>query len=452
MHSPLSPRRWLAALAIACAVLLPSAAVRAGSEDGDDGRVTVPAETTHDGNLYAFGDEVLIDGLVTGDVVGAAKTVRIGPDGQVNGDVLAAAYAVEVLGTVDGDVRAAAYMVEVGPTGSVGGEVAAVAYSVDVDSGGRVASDLLSGGYQLLVDGTVGHDVRFAGAALVINGTVEGDVHAYVSGAEAKARQPFVFSFNEDVPQPRTVAEPGLMVGEDATIGGTLVYTSTAEAALPGAAQLGGVTFNQTVEPVDAAREQKPMAWWQRALRIYAALLIVGFLLLWLAPRAMKPAVAALRSRPLPAFGYGLVAAVGDVAAIVALTIAFVLVLALVAVLTLGGQLAWPAVSLFVVLAVLLTFGFMLLLLVGTLVSAQSLGQLIVRAQAESSLGRRVGALLVGAAIVAALLALPAGLGTLFGLIAGLFGLGGLALAWLGQRHPPTPMEARLATPLPGDM
>jgi cytoskeletal protein CcmA (bactofilin family) len=442
------------ALLVAAATLaVPAAAwANAGAHDADV--ISVGAGTTHDGNLYAFGSEVRIDGLVTGDVVGAGQTVRIGPTGRVQGDVLAAAYAVQVEGTVDGDVRGAAFMVDVGSAAKVGGEVAAAAYSVDERAGGRIGSDVLAAAYQLVVDGEVGHDVRFAGAALVINGNVGGDVDAVVAGSNTQASRPFVPDFGATaLPVPRITANPGLTVGSTATIAGTLTYTSTTEAAIPATATAGAVTFNQVAPRRTDKPAPEPTPWWATALRDFVALAIVGLLLLWLAPRIIHPAVAALRGRPLPAIGYGVVAAVGDLAALVALIIAFILVLVVIGLLTLGGQLAVPTIGLFVILAALLTFGFVLLMLVGTIVSAQCLGQLLLRVREDSGLGRRLAALLVGAAILAVLIALPAGLGALAGLVIGLFGVGGLLLAWLAHRQPAQRgpgADLPTATPLPG--
>ncbi len=440
---------WLLATLAVVLLAVPTAWAQNSVTSADE--VVVAEGETHEGNLYAFGDSVRIDGTVTGDVVSAGKTVHIGRQGRVRGDVLAAGYAIQVDGQISGDLRVAAYMVEV-DAGSVGGDLAAVGFSHDIGPEGAIGQDVLVGGYQLLLDGAVGGNVHFAGAALDINGTVDGNVDAYVNGSDGEggpAALPFGMFFGDrELPQPSRTASQGLTVGPDADIGGTLAYTSSVAAELPGGVA-GGIAFNEQATDETAAANEPETPLWLAMLRTFLALAILGLLVLWLLPRLLVPASSALRARPGASLGYGLLALVGDIAALVALVVAFVLAMIFAGILHLGGGLAWPATALLVVSAVLLTFGFALALLLGTIAAGNAMGGFLLRNDEAANAPRRVGALLVGLAIVAVLVSLPWGLGFLLGLVLSLLGLGGLVLAWLTGRRTPPQLAPAAYPPLP---
>ena len=78
------------------------------------------------------------------------------------------------------------------------------------------------------------------------------------------------------------------------------------------------------------------------------------------------------------------------------------------------------------------------------------LGAWLLRSGADAGLGRRIGALVLGLAIVAVVITIPWGIGTLVHLIVALFGVGALALAWLAGRQKGAAVEPAPATiPLP---
>jgi cytoskeletal protein CcmA (bactofilin family) len=446
----------LAALATLATLVAPP--VRAQDEDED--RIVIAKGTVHDGNLYAFAQDVVVDGTVTGDVVGAGQIVQVGESGRVEGDLLGAGYAVLVDGEVAGDVRAAGYMIQLGPAARVGGDLAGAGYSLGVGEGATVGGDLLGTGYQLLADGRIRNNLRFAGAGLALNGPVDGDVWADVAASGEPADQPFMFSFgNRALPQPDRIARTGLTVGEAARVGGDLTYESPTEAVLPEGLAEGTVTFERAAAddgPSAAERAERATPWWQRALLTFLGLAIAGLLAVWLAPRLMRPASAALRVRPIASLGYGLGAVFADLIGLIALVIAFALALAAVLGLQLAGTLGMPLVAGFVVLAVLMTFGLIVALFLGTLVTGNSIGNALLRTDATARDSRRVIGLLLGLAIVALLVSLPYGFGALVGFVIAVLGLGGLTLAWLrrgpaaGDAAAAEPPPAALAVPLPG--
>jgi len=88
----------LAVVAGMLAIGLPASAFAAEVHSGDT--VLVPAGETINDDVYAFGNNVIIQGTVNGDVIAAGSTVTI--NGHVTGNVMAAGNTVTVSAPVDG--------------------------------------------------------------------------------------------------------------------------------------------------------------------------------------------------------------------------------------------------------------------------------------------------------------------------------------------------------------
>ncbi|MBU0598045.1 polymer-forming cytoskeletal protein [Patescibacteria group bacterium] len=69
-------------------------------------KVTVSSNEVIDDNFVRFGNEIIIDGDINGDVIVAGNTITI--NGQVLGDVIAAGENITINGQVAGNVRVGA--------------------------------------------------------------------------------------------------------------------------------------------------------------------------------------------------------------------------------------------------------------------------------------------------------------------------------------------------------
>jgi anti-sigma factor RsiW len=130
--------------------------------------VTVAAGQTLDDTLFAAGDTVLIDGVVTGNVFAFARRVAV--KGTVKGDLICFAQTVDVQGTVGGTVYSFSQWIHT--AGHVAGSSVNFGQSVVTYSGARVDGDLISFGSDALVDGVVGRDAWMAGARMDVGGNV----------------------------------------------------------------------------------------------------------------------------------------------------------------------------------------------------------------------------------------------------------------------------------------
>lgn len=257
-------RRRLAVLLIATLVVFGGMPMIAGAQQfgpngpGSDGAVggtvRVDAGETYQGNLEAAAGSVVIAGTVEGDVSAAAGSVIVTDSGRVNGSLDAAAGSVVIEGVVEGPL-------------TVGGA------SLELREGSRV--------------GTLE-----AGAADVrLDGAVDGDA---------------------------TVGADTLAVGPTATIGGSLTYDAEDFTLADDATVSGSVTRDDSLSVTgpdvfgsDGRSALPSIPSWVGAL--YGALvnLLLGAVLLLVAPRFARELVSTGTSRTLRSGGIGLLTLVG---------------------------------------------------------------------------------------------------------------------------------------------
>jgi cytoskeletal protein CcmA (bactofilin family) len=335
------------------------------------------------GGKLRSGGEVVIaaDETVSGDLYASGGQVRI--DGTVDGDLIASGGQVVVTGTVSGDVLAGSGRVDV--SGEVTGDARLGAGQVTVS--GTVGEDLVVGAGQTTISssGQVGEDFIFGTGQTTLDGAVEGNV----LGAAGNYRRTGTVGGTEDVVVGRE---------KEKTFGDRLLD----------------------------------------ALQRFIAILVIGALLLWLAPRVVEGAADTLRRRPWASLGVGVLGCVGFfvlclVILLVMILLAIVLGLIrlddLVGLTLFGGSTAITGV----VFAFVLAVAFVAQAVVGLAVGRLMIGIAPVR---------RWLALVLGVLIVVVLGAIPV-VGGWLGLIIALFGLGALILEFRPRRRrAPAPAPA----------
>lgn len=258
--------RRTVALLLVVALLLPAATgLGAAQSQGASGTIVVEEGETVDG-VDAVAGTIVIRGTVTGDVSGAAGTIRVAETGRVGGNVEAAGGSVVVAGTVDGDVQVGGGSFELTRTGRIGG-------ALDVGAG------------SVAVDGTVGGDVRAAGDSVTL-------------GPDADVGGEFRYDAEEFTQSP------------DATVAGGVVE----DPSLRGNAGTGfGPSLGLGTIPS-----------WVGSVYAFAASLLLGVVLLLAFPRFSEAVVGRARERPLVSGGVGLLLLLGIPVALVAVAITVV--------------------------------------------------------------------------------------------------------------------------------
>jgi hypothetical protein len=144
------------------------------------GQITVASGETFDGDLYASGGRILIEGTVDGDLIAAGGQVTI--SGQVSGDLIASAGTVDVSGDVGGDARVASGQATV--SGSIGEDLFVASGQATVSDSGEIGEDLVFGTGRMTMNGTVGGDVLGAAGAYNRQGTVAGTENVQIREVE----------------------------------------------------------------------------------------------------------------------------------------------------------------------------------------------------------------------------------------------------------------------------
>jgi cytoskeletal protein CcmA (bactofilin family) len=138
--------------------------IRAGGE------VVVASGETVDGDLYASGGQVRIEGTVDGDLIAGAGQVQI--SGEVTGDALVGSGNVDIPGQVGGDARLGTGQATI--SGSVGEDLVIGSGRVTITSSGQVSEDFIFGTGQTTLDGRVDGDVLGSTGSYTRRGTVGG--------------------------------------------------------------------------------------------------------------------------------------------------------------------------------------------------------------------------------------------------------------------------------------
>ena len=339
------------------------------------------------GGKFRTGNEVVIpaDEEVSGDLYASGGQIRI--EGTVQGDLVATAGTVSVTGEVGGDVIAGGGTVEI--SGEVGGDVRAGAGTVTVD--GSIGEDLLVGAGTLTVSsgGEIGEDLVFGTGSTTLAGRVVGDVLGSTGGYDRTGE----IGGTEDV-----------RIDE----GGVLEEPTAADRVLD-------------------------------AVRRFVVLLVIGTLLLGIAPSVVERPAAALRGRPWASLGIGAIGIVGIVAAFFAIILAMIVLSLLFGLITLGELVGLIVFTGIVALVLLVFLVYVVFAYLAHLVVAMWLGRL---AFGGESRGQRWAALALGVFVVVVLTSLPA-VGGWLGFLIVLFGLGAILIALNSLRRRPT------ETPLP---
>ena len=288
-------RRWLViTLAAFLAVAVSGAAFSA--QLANDEIYRVAAGEVVDDDLYVFASEIYIDGTVRGDLIAGAQYIEIGPTGTIEGDLWASGASIVVQGAVLDDLRAAAAGVEI--SGLVGDDAFLTGGGGQFDFPVPTGAPSIATG--LRISGEIGGDAFvFAGGA-DISGVIAGDF----SGAMGTLDLAGVIGGDADV----NAAE--FRIGDAARIGGLLKYSTPEQLEFP-AGVTRDIEFDQPApESADGSIVGAAIRWILRTAAIVIGVAILGWLLFRFKPNTLVRPAAAIRANPVETGLFGLIAAV----------------------------------------------------------------------------------------------------------------------------------------------
>lgn len=337
--------------------------------------ISIGKNETVDSTAYLAGSTITVAGTVSGDLYCAGQTVDI--IGTVEGDVICAGQTVTISGAVLGNVRVAGQTVTL--SGPVARSVTAFGQTVTMTAGAVVNNDITMYGSSLQLGGKVGRDATFGGQNVTVEGTIGRDA---------------------------TVTDQQLALGGAARIGGSLNYTSNNQVQLASGALVTGQTLRHNPPQPEQRKPRNIFAVHVAAVAFwFGAFLVLGLILLGLAPRSLRSSSAAMVKQG----GWALLA--GIVALIMTPIVAIMLMVTIIGI-PAGVVLIWLWLTAMVMSFVYSSY------VVGEWVAAQASWKLKWPG---------VLALLIGLVILTLLMLIPV-VGGLFGFLALVWGLGGQVL------------------------
>ena len=324
---------------------------------------TVPAGVKVDDDLVLYGETVTIDGDVNGNVFALGGTVTV--NGKVDGNLYAISQQITINGEVTDGVYGMALELAFGPEGKVGRNAAFLGLTVTMPQGSSIGRDLT--GIFLL-------GAQFAG-------NVSRDTTAVIGPLE----------FVRLIVRMLNIEAPAFL---------------SPQTALPGAFKLASpVAYKVNGQGIlDSLLSQR---WLFSMIRDYIALLVVGLLVLWLAPSQLRKWGNKAMHSPFSSLGMGLVIVVVG-------TIGLALLWTLFLAIALGlGKIGFSGLGSAVGLLGFFTVGtagvivYVLVAFISKLVFAFQAGFLILKKYDRQSFWYRLGVLALGLLIYVILVAIP---------------------------------------------
>lgn len=348
--------------------------------------------------LVLSAESVVLEGAAEDDLfIFAGQQIDL--RGETLGDAWLAGSSIQVSGQGRDHVRAAAQLFTL--RGSLDRGLAALGATVRLETNAVVRGDAV-----------------LAGESVIVEGRVEGDLQVLAQSVTLAGR----FGGNARIIAQDIVVMPG------ASLAGDLVYTSPKEIFLDRNVALGGKLIRQTTPPPPPMTAERTIQLALfRALQATAAFL-VGLPFLALFPRLVGRATQHLRH----SLWRTLLAGLGGILVLpMAALLAFVTIVGIPFALVLGAS-------------------FAILLYVGKIIVAVTIGALLLRRRGPQPLPVALGAMALGLVLYYALAALP-GFGQTLSLLVGILGLGALLLAVLrSEGRPSNPPDLPPAAGAPG--
>jgi len=225
--------------------------------------------------------------VIENDVFTTGPLVTI--DGTVNGDVIVLGNQVQVNGTVNGSLFVIGQQVVV--QGDVAGTTYVGAVSLELGSGTTLERSLYYIGTSLTTqpDSAIQRDLNTICLGADLNGTIGRDTRAVIGIQKLIER--VIRLLGVDFLTPGINIRPGAWIPQGAT--GSL---------------LSGMLLHLAQDPAPAGTIDTIglTAWLVDRLRDFGILLILGGIFYWLFRKPLNHTTEALRARPLPALGIGL--------------------------------------------------------------------------------------------------------------------------------------------------
>ena len=258
--------------------------------------IIVKAGEVVDGDLYAFGRSITIEGTVSGDLVAAGEQIIV--KGTIEGDLIAAGRSILVEGKVYDDARITGDVLKLAGGSHLGGDLVASGFSLECEPQSEVATDVMYAGAQALFAGKIGRDLCGAMANCQLSGEVGRNASIEARGGGEIERLHHLF-FRPSLQVPDVAG--GMNFGPEAKVGGMLNYASPREARIDRPNAVAGVIEYRPLKGrarVQPASKEGVIA----HLKAVAPFAIFSLLVVLLMPRWTREMADTVRRRPVASF------------------------------------------------------------------------------------------------------------------------------------------------------
>ncbi len=382
----------------------------APSASADNGVVqgsSISTGETIENDVLLGGTDVSLNGKVIGDALIAGRTIVI--NGDVEGSVIVLGENVVMNGEVEGSVYAIAVSFSHISDAIIGRSLYFLGISLVTEKESEIGRDLTAVALGARQSGNVGRSTRIISGIIEIGKLLLDQLNSVTTGKTIGLQSPAA-ERSSLIPQ---IDQTDLFAG---SIGpaGTVQRTLLAQ---------DDPTADETSESADFGD------WLIGRLRELVTYLLVGGLLIWLFPKYLESWANQVRSRPLAAAGWGLVAYImGFVAHAIFLLLILVIGISFAVVTLWSLAWAWWGVGLS---ALALSFALFLVAIafISKIIVAYLFGQLLFERFGSKPNMRKPWPLLVGLVIYVLLCGIPY-LGWAISLIVTFLGLGGIWLVF----------------------
>jgi len=351
------------AIIIGCfTLLLPLAASAYSVKNGDS--VYVPKDEVIEGNLYAAGSSLVIDGKVTGDIICAGQSINI--NGKIGGNLRLVGNTINFNGQVERNG------IIIGATGIT-------------SASSTIGWDLLILGNIFELNGKVGRDLYGGAGKVNLGGQVGKNINLDF-GAQNKDEKPFTIT-------------------STAKINGQLKYKSDKDATIDAGAVITGETIHNFPTAVTKKSNLANLGWWWGKLISLFSALVVGLVLISFWREQVIKITDLISAKAGASLGWGILAL------LLTPIIAIILLITII-----GIPLA------LILMALWLIAMYVSKILVGILIGRTLLSKYWLKQKDSLIL-----AMIVGIVVAYLIFAIPF-IGWIMALMATLFGLGGIML------------------------
>lgn len=249
-----------------------------------------------DDDLFISGDNVMIDGTITGNLF--ATGIEVVLNGSVEGSVFVGGELLTINGDIGGSLYSGGCAITLGPQATIGRSVYAGGFSLIAESGSYVSHSVHAAVFQNRLNGGVGKDVVIATGAFEFNGSTGGNVDVEL-GETCPSCLEFV---------PVEAIQPGLRISDDSRVGGELSYkvtTTNFESVDANNIEIQSreVDFDELRNSVLRFIIVQEV---RRAIGEFISLLIVGGLLVYFLKDRVQSVMGKISAGALSSFGWGL--------------------------------------------------------------------------------------------------------------------------------------------------